>query len=362
MSERLQKLLAGAGIASRRAAEQLILAGRVTVNGRLVRELGVRADPERDDIRLDGRPVQRPATHTYLMMHKPAGFTSTAADPHASRTVMHLLPKGTPRVYPVGRLDRDSEGLLLFTDDGALAQRLTHPRYHLPREYGVLVRGEVDGRVLQRLRAGVVIDGRRAVPVEVDPAEPPPGFGSGPAEPDAPVARRARALQADVPELWLRFVLHEGRKRQIRITCEQAGLEVQRLVRISMGPVSLGSLAAGLVRPLRKPELAALRRVTGLPDPPAGEGERPPAARRPVLPAAAPARRRPTHQPPPPATAGRTTARRGPAQGAGTTPSQTQIERGRVPSRSSAGRQRTASSPPAAARPASRRRARGKGT
>lgn len=255
-AERVQKILASAGVASRRASEELILAGRVTVNGRLVRELGVRADAERDDVRLDGRPVRLPETRTYLLLNKPRGYTSTAADPHARFTVMELLPEGTPRVYPVGRLDKDSEGLLLFTDDGELAERLLHPRYHIPKEYAVLVRGDLTERTLERLRRGVPIAGAKTAPAEAEPGEPPPGVG----EPGG------------FEMLWLRIVLHEGRKRQIREMCEAVGLEVVRLWRVRVGKLKLGTLRQGRVRHLTRHEIDSLRKATGMdPLPPRAE-------------------------------------------------------------------------------------------
>jgi 23S rRNA pseudouridine2605 synthase len=247
-AERVQKILASAGVASRRASEELILAGRVTVNGRLVRELGVRADPERDEVRLDGRPVRLPESRTYLLLNKPRGYTSTAADPHARYTVMEFLPEDTPRVYPVGRLDKDSEGLLLFTDDGELAERLLHPRYHIPKEYAVLVRGNLSELTLERLRRGVQISGAKTAPAEVEPGEPPPGVG----EPGG------------FEMLWLRIVLHEGRKRQIREMCEAVGLEVVRLWRVRVGRLKLGTLRQGRVRHLTRQEIDGLRKAAGM--------------------------------------------------------------------------------------------------
>jgi pseudouridine synthase len=276
-AERLQKLLASAGVASRRASEELIRAGRVSVNGHVVRELGVRADPARDDVRLDGRPVRPPEERTYLLLNKPRGFTSTVSDPHAHFTVMALLPEGTPRVYPVGRLDKDSEGLLLLTDDGELTARLLHPRYHVPKEYAVLVRGDLSERALERLRRGVLLDGGTTAPAEVEPGEPPPGVG----EPGG------------FAMLWLRIVLYEGRKRQIREMCERVGLEVVRLWRVRMGPLKLGGLRPGRVRHLTRHEIAALRKACGLPPPPKQQEPE----RRAPLPVALRGVRRRTHAP-----------------------------------------------------------------
>jgi 23S rRNA pseudouridine2605 synthase len=257
VQERLQKLLAASGVASRRSCEALILAGRVTVNGRVTRELGTRADPDADDVRLDGRPVRPPATQSYFMQHKPRGYTSTAADTHAANTVMELLPEGAGRVFPVGRLDRESEGLLLLTDDGELAERLLHPRYHVPKEYAVMVRGRITQQALERLRGGVPVEGRRTAPAEVEPGEPPPGVG-------APGGHDL---------VWLHVVLHEGRKRQIREMCAYVGLEVVRLVRVKLGPLNLGTLRPGAVRPLTAVEIAHLRKACGLPPPLAAEVE-----------------------------------------------------------------------------------------
>lgn len=269
MDERLQKVLAAAGVASRRHAEQLIAAGRVTVNGRQVREPGVKADPARDDVRLDGRPVRPPAAHTYLLLHKPPGYTSTVADPHARNTVMQLLPGGTGRVFPVGRLDRDSEGLLLFTDDGELTARLLHPRYHVPKEYAVLVRGRITERLLRRLREGIDLDGTRTAPATVEPGDPPSRGGApesgerrgAQAGPTRPFAAEPRGGSDTV---WLRFVLTEGKKRQIRAMCARVGLEVVRLIRTRMGPIALGDLRPGAVRRLQGGEVAKLRAACGL--------------------------------------------------------------------------------------------------
>jgi 23S rRNA pseudouridine2605 synthase len=299
VEERLQKLLAAAGVASRRASEALITSGRVTVNGATVRELGAKADPARDDIRLDGRAVRAPEAHTYLMLHKPAGYTSTVSDPHAKHTVMELLPTDGGRLFPAGRLDRDSEGLLLLTDDGELTQRLLHPRYHLAKEYAVLVRGEIGSQVLWRLRKGTVIEGKRTAPVEVEPAPPPGHIGAepalsvrnearpipnvggrragqipGPAGLTGSSAARAAggaATATDGPLTWLRFVLHEGRKRQIRELCTEAGLAVERLIRVRIGPLALGGLPPGKTRRLRAGEITNLRRACGLDAPTAPE-------------------------------------------------------------------------------------------
>src|SRR5919199_129269 len=167
MEQRLQKVLAHGGVASRRAAERLITEGRVTVNGAAVRALGARVDPERDRVAVDGRPVAQAGEHVYLMLHKPAGVVSTAADERGRPTVLSLV-RADRRIYPVGRLDADSEGLLLLTDDGELALRLTHPRYGVAKEYHALVRGVPDRGALAQLRRGLDLEDGRTAPARVD--------------------------------------------------------------------------------------------------------------------------------------------------------------------------------------------------
>ncbi|HXF51503.1 MAG TPA: pseudouridine synthase [Dehalococcoidia bacterium] len=244
--ERLQKVLARAGVASRRAAEALIAAGRVTVNGVVVDRLGSTVDPEVDAIAVDGKPITLERPRTYLLMNKPPGYLSAVRDDRGRPTVMDLLPPDvTARVYPVGRLDRDSEGLLLLTDDGELTHRLTHPRFGLEKEYLALVRGRPGPEALRRLSEGVVIDGRRTAPARV-------GLADDVALPRGP------------GESWVRIVLREGRKRQVRLMCRAVGHPVRRLLRVREGPVALGDLPPGATRPLTPEELAALRREAGL--------------------------------------------------------------------------------------------------
>lgn len=239
-AERLQKILAAAGLASRRTAEAWIRAGRVEVNGR-VAQLGDVADPARDAIRLDGRAV-RAEPRAYWLLHKPRGVLTTTHDPFAARdarrTVLELLPAAARRrrLFPVGRLDVDSEGLLLLTNDGEVAQALLHPSRGTERLYRVTLRGRVDAATRARLAAGV--------PLEEGPSAP---WRVGAARYDA--RRDATTL-----ELGLR----EGRKRQIRRACAAVGHPVQRLVRVQMGPLRLGSLAPGAARPLRPDERRAL--------------------------------------------------------------------------------------------------------
>lgn len=236
MRERIQKILSARGVASRRAAEELIRQGRVTVDG-VPCALGASAEPDCRTIAVDGVPIPPPPEHVYLMLHKPRGYITTLSDERGRRTAASLVDCGT-RVYPVGRLDYDSEGLLLFTNDGALADRLMHPRREISKVYEVTVRGSLDGAA-ERLRRPLVLDGYRIRPPEVEQTAP------------------GRFL----------ITIHEGRNRQIRRMCAAAGLEVLRLRRIAEGPLQLGTLAPGAWRPLTEAELAALRQETEGGDP-----------------------------------------------------------------------------------------------
>jgi 23S rRNA pseudouridine2605 synthase len=247
MRERLQKILARAGHGSRRGAEALIVAGRVSVNGVVVSALGAQADPEVDSIELDGQPLTIEQAHVYLVMNKPAGLLTTVSDPQGRRTVMDLLPPALPpHVFPVGRLDRDTQGLLIFTDDGELAHRLAHPRYETEKEYCALVMGSPSAQALGRLRRGVEIQGRQTSPATVEATQPPHGHNS-----------RDGCT-------WLRLVIHEGRKRQVRLMCAAVGHPVRVLVRTRIGEVLLARLPTGKTRPLSKRELASLRELVGL--------------------------------------------------------------------------------------------------
>lgn len=236
MRERIQKILSARGVASRRAAEELIRQGRVTVDG-VPCALGASAEPDCRTIAVDGVPIAPPPEHVYLMLYKPRGYITTLSDERGRRTAASLVDCGT-RVYPVGRLDYDSEGLLLFTNDGALADRLMHPRREISKVYEVTARGPLDGAA-ERLRRPLVLDGYRIRPPEVEQTAP------------------GRFL----------ITIHEGRNRQIRRMCAAAGLEVLRLRRIAEGPLQLGTLAPGAWRPLTEAELAALRQETEGGDP-----------------------------------------------------------------------------------------------
>lgn len=236
--ERLQRALARAGLGSRRACEELIAAGVVTVNGR-VATLGDRVDPERDEVRVRGHRVNvNPRLRTFAF-HKPAGVTTTMRDPHAASDLRRYLPP-EPRVVPVGRLDRDTEGLLLLTNDGELANRLMHPRYGVEKEYLAEVEGSPTERQLARLRRGVMLEDGLAR------------------------ARSARAVARTGGRGAVRLVVTEGRKREVRRMLAAVGLPVRRLVRVRVGPIRLGWLRPGEVRELSPEELLALYRAAGL--------------------------------------------------------------------------------------------------
>jgi 23S rRNA pseudouridine2605 synthase len=227
-------------VSSRRKAEELIREGHVRVNDRIVTELGARADPAHDQIRVDGRPLRLPARHVYLMLHKPSGVVTTLADPQGRATVRDLLRGVKARVYPVGRLDYHSSGLLLLTDDGELAARLMHPRHEIERDYRVKAKGRPTPEILAQLRAGVRIDDRH------------------PAQADVALEREQDG------KAWLRLVLREGRHHEVRRMCLAVGLSVEKLRRVRYGPLELGRLPPGELRPLTEREVARLRRWVGL--------------------------------------------------------------------------------------------------
>ncbi len=233
MEERLQKILAQAGYGSRRACEEFILAGRVTVNGKTA-TLGQKADPRVDRVAIDGAQVALPETLTYVAVHKPRGVVSSLVAQGNRQTVRELvsLPE---RLYPVGRLDVDSEGLILLTNDGELTEFLTHPRYESEKEYRVLVRGEPDEDQLSTWRRGVIVDGKKTAPAQVRREEKAAGG------------------------TWLRVIMHEGRKHQIRDIGAVLGLPVRRLIRVRMGALRLGNLAPGDWRELKLGEVETLR-------------------------------------------------------------------------------------------------------
>jgi len=249
-AERLQKVLAAAGVASRRASETLIAAGRVTVDGK-VATLGTQVDPERAVIAVDGRVIGAAGAHVYLLLHKPMGVTSTSADRHAETTVLDLLPtalvpEGT-RLYPVGRLDQDSEGMLLLTNDGAWSERVLHPRFGVEREYAIGLAAPLDGEQARALQAGIALDEgtahltnlRLMTSVETEKLvallQPAPG-----------------------PLTWYRATLAQGWKRQLRRMFGAVGAPIDRLVRVRIGPVRIDGLRSRAVRPLKAPEVRGL--------------------------------------------------------------------------------------------------------
>ncbi|HYM24729.1 MAG TPA: pseudouridine synthase, partial [Vicinamibacterales bacterium] len=233
--ERLQKILSKAGIASRRASEKLMLEGRVTVNGATVTELGSKADPARDDIRVDGRRIKVEERRVYLLVNKPRGYVTTRSDPQRRPTVVDLIGSGA-YIYPVGRLDYDSEGLLLMTNDGDLAARLTHPRHGVPRVYEARVLGVPDAHDLSRLSRGIVIDGRRTAPATV----------------------RLLGQNRDGSGSTLELTLREGRNRQVRKMCEAIGHPIDTLRRVAIGPIRDRRLKPGQWRDLTDDEVRRL--------------------------------------------------------------------------------------------------------
>lgn len=233
MAERLQKLIASAGLCSRRTAEEWIAAGRVRVNGALA-SVGDRADPETDTVTVDGIPLPETASPVYLMLNKPRGYVTTLSDEYGRRTAAELVAGCGARVYPVGRLDRDSEGLLLFTNDGDLAQRLLHPRHEVDKVYLVTVRGDIRGAA-ERLMAITELDG----------------------EPIAPA--QAEEVSRHEGQALLRVTIHQGKNRQVRRMCARIGLHVVRLQRIQEDSLLLGDLPAGKWRYLTDRELQEIK-------------------------------------------------------------------------------------------------------
>jgi 23S rRNA pseudouridine2605 synthase len=254
-TERLQKVLAAAGVASRRGAEALIAAGRVSVDGERA-TVGQSVDPATASIAVDGRPIGVPsasASHVYLAAYKPVGVTSTVRDRHAARTVLDLVPPQlrplSGRVFPVGRLDRDSEGLILLTDDGAWADRVLHPRYGVEREYMVGLDRPLDRLQLERLENGIALEEGVARLVAIRLAS----------------RTESRAIDAggDRPLTWYRITLGQGRKRQIRRMLAAVGMPVRHLVRVRIGPLRVGGLRSGEVRRLRPDEVRGLGSAGG---------------------------------------------------------------------------------------------------
>lgn len=232
---RLQKYLADCGIASRRKSEELIAAGKVRVNGS-VAKVGDKVDPKRDQVTVDGRKVRHDNELRYIMLHKPRGFISTMSDERDRKCVAQLVADVGTRVYPVGRLDKDSEGLLLFTNDGEFANNMTHPSKHVSKNYRVTIRPEISDEQIALMMSGMMIDGKKTLPADV------------------------KVLQKEPGRTVLEVTLCEGRNRQIRKMCEALDLEVARLKRTSIGSVRLGMLPQGKWRDLTPQEVASLKR------------------------------------------------------------------------------------------------------
>ena len=256
MAERLQKILSQAGIASRRAAEKLIAEHRVMVNGKTVTDMGVKADPAVDDIRVDGRRVKASERLRYILLNKPAGVVTTRSDPQRRRTVVDLLHGVREYVYPVGRLDYDTEGLLLMTNDGDLAATLTHPRHEVERTYEARVAGVPGEEAIDRLRHGIPLDGRRTLPADVL------------------VMNRKMTDREGI----LRITIREGRNRQVRRMCEAVGHPVRKLTRVKIGPIADRRMKPGDWRELTDTEVRTLKDLASRPASPSARPPRAPRA------------------------------------------------------------------------------------
>jgi pseudouridine synthase len=241
MNDRIQKILSRAGVASRRAAEAMLLEGRITLNGEIVRELGTKADPETDVIKVDGTRVRAPQRPVYLLLNKPKGVVTTRRDPQGRTTVMDLVPH-VAGLFPVGRLDVTTEGLILLTNDGAFAERVAHPRYEVPRVYHAKVHRVPDAETLGRLRRGVRYEGEHLT------------------------ADRVRVLEAD-KNAWLEVTVHEGKHHEVRRLLEAVGHPVSKLKRVALGPLTAKGLAPGQFRELTPQEIRALQAPARGPSP-----------------------------------------------------------------------------------------------
>ncbi len=237
MEVRLQKLIAGTGIASRRKAEQLITSGRVTVNGKVVTELGTKVDSARDHVKVDGKHLTEAQPFVYIMLNKPKNVVSTLDDPGGRETVKDFLRGVSVRVFPVGRLDFDGEGLMLLTNNGDVAQALLHPRYHVPKTYLIKVKGVLTDEEIKELEQGVRLEDGMTSPASV---------------------KKVRKVEANS---WLEITLREGRKHQVKRMLEAVGHPVIKLLRIRMGPLTLGNLESGEYRFLTDREANALREL-----------------------------------------------------------------------------------------------------
>ncbi len=239
MHERLQKIIAHAGFASRREAEAMIREGRVTVNGRVVDELGSKADADRDHIKVDGKLITRAEPHRYILLYKPKEVMTTVEDPQGRRTVIDLVRGVRERIYPVGRLDFHSEGLVLLTNDGELAFKVSHPKHGSVKTYNVKVRGVPEERIIDKLRRGITIEGKRTLPCEIDRI-------------------KTTGKSDDEGNSWFEVKLREGRTQQIRKMFQAVGHPVSKLRRVAIGPISDPKLTPGVWRELTKSEVKML--------------------------------------------------------------------------------------------------------
>ena len=239
MLERLQKIIAHAGVASRREAETMIRDGRVTVNGRVVTELGSKADPDRDHVKVDGKLLTHAEPHRYILLYKPKEVMTTVEDPEGRRTVIDLVRGVRERIYPVGRLDYHSEGLVLLTNDGELAFKVSHPTNGSVKTYNVKVRGVPDERLLDKLRRGITLEGKRTLPCEISRI-------------------KTTGRNNDEGNSWVEVRLREGRTQQIRKMFQAVGHPVAKLKRVAIGPISDPALPPGGWRELTKSEVKML--------------------------------------------------------------------------------------------------------
>ena len=279
--ERLQKIIAHAGVSSRREAEAMIREGRVTLNGRVVTELGTRADPDRDHIKVDGKLITKAEPHRYILLYKPKEVMTTVEDPQGRRTVIDLVRGIRERIYPVGRLDFHSEGLVLLTNDGELAFKVSHPTHGSVKTYSVKVRGVPDERMVEKLRRGITIDGKRTLPCDIE-------------------RMHTTGKRDDEGNSWFEVKLREGRTQQIRKMFQAIGHPVSKLRRVAIGPISDPKLTPGVWRELTKQEVKLLesmkeakpakaRRTAARPvsrKKPAAAGKRPASTRAKARPAA----------------------------------------------------------------------------
>jgi 23S rRNA pseudouridine2605 synthase len=237
MQERIQKIISAAGITSRRAAEQLILDGRVRVNGQVVTELGTKADAAKDHIKVDGKLINPRQPLSYIMLNKPAGYVTTMSDPEGRPTVQHLLKGVKVRVYPVGRLDYNTEGLLLLTNDGDFAHLITHPSHEFPKTYRAKVKGALEDHQIEQLEKGIYLDDGRTAPAKL------------------------KKISKEEANSWLEITIHEGRKRQVRRMFDRVGHSVIKLKRVRTGNLHLGDLPEGSFRYLTPDEVSALKEL-----------------------------------------------------------------------------------------------------